>query len=384
MRFSQVIGQENIKTHLKQTIVNGRIAHAQLLTGKTGSGLLPIALAYASELLCARYPEGSQEYEQCRTKIDHFAHPDLHFVYPVNTNDKIKKDAVSDDFAEEWRTFVETQPYGSLFDWLRSLGIENKQGNIIKKEALSISKKLSLKSYEGGFKVMLIWMAEFMNAECANTILKLVEEPPEKTVLIMMAENPERILNTIRSRCQILPVPTLTEQDVVNELKSRFSIDESEARRYCLQAQGDLNRAAHFAAHDSEDEFFEDWFVSWVRSAYKAKKDKQVINELIQWSEGMATEGRETQKKFVLYCLELFRQALLENYGANDLVYYQAVKTSFKLENFAPFVHQNNIEDIRDALEEAYFHLERNGNSRLVFTDLSIQLTKLIHRSAAS
>ncbi|PQB05469.1 ATP-binding protein [Aureitalea marina] len=382
MRFSEVIGQENIVNHLRQTIVNGRIAHAQLLSGKTGSGLLPVALAYASELLCARYPEGSPEQEQCLSKIRHFAHPDLHFVYPVNSNDKIKKDAVSDDFAEEWRAFVENQPYGSLFDWLRSLGIENKQGNIIKKEALSISRKLSLKSYEGGFKIMLIWMAEFMNQECANTILKLVEEPPEKTVLIMMAENPERILNTIRSRCQFLNIPPLSEHVVVQELKKRFSLDETQARRLCLQAQGDLSKAMHYAAHDSEDEFFEDWFVTWVRSAYRAKKDKQVINELIQWSEGMATEGRETQKKFVLYCLELFRQALLQNYGASELVYHRAVKTSFQLDKFAPFIHQNNIEDIRDALEKAYFHLERNGNSRLVFTDLSIQLTKLIHRPA--
>ena len=380
MRFSEVIGQENIVNHLKQTIVNGRIAHAQLLSGNTGSGLLPIALAYASELLCSRYPEDSPEQQQCLNKIRHFTHPDLHFVYPVNTNEKVKKDAVSDDFAEEWRAFVENQPYGSLFDWLRSLGIENKQGNIIKKEALSISRKLSLKSYEGGFKIMLIWMAEFMNQECANTILKLVEEPPDKTVLIMMAENPERILNTIRSRCQFLTIPPLSEHDVVKELKKRFSLEEGQARRLCLQAQGDLNRAMHYAANDSEDEFFEDWFATWVRSAYRAKKDKQVINELIQWSEGMATEGRETQKKFVLYCLELFRQALLQNYGATDLVYHRAVKTSFQLEKFAPFIHQNNIEDIRDALERAYFHLERNGNSRLVFTDLSIQLTKLIHR----
>lgn len=382
MQFSDVIGQENIKSHLRQTIVNGRIAHAQLLSGKTGSGLLPLALAYSTELLCANYPEGSDMHKKCLNKLDHFAHPDLHFVYPVNTNDKIKKDAVSDDFAQEWRTFMQNQPYGSMFDWLRSLGIENKQGNIIKKEALSISKKLSLKSYEGGFKVMLIWMAEFMNAECANTILKLVEEPPEKTVLIMMAENPERILNTIRSRCQILEVPQLSEHDVVNELKKQFNLDESQARRYCLQAQGDLNRSLHYAAHDSEDEFFEDWFVNWVRSAYRAKKDKQVINELIQWSEGMATEGRETQKKFILYCLELFRQALLENYQAQDLVYYQAVKSSFKIDKFAPFVHQNNIEDIQQNLEKAYYHLERNGNSKLVFTDLSIQLTKLIHRPA--
>src|SRR5690606_7853368 len=162
MDFSDVIGNQHLKAHLLRTIQNGRIPHAQLFSGINGSGLLPMAIAYASELLCKQFSPNSLEYVQCKRKVSKLAHPDLHFVYPVNTNDDVKKNAVSDNYAEAWRNFVLDNPYASLFEWLQYIGIENKQGNISKFEAEQISKKLSLKAYEGGYKVMIIWMAENM------------------------------------------------------------------------------------------------------------------------------------------------------------------------------------------------------------------------------
>ena len=187
MDFSEVIGQQNLKSHLKQSVKNGRIPHTQLFIGKAGAGILPMALAYAQEILCQVYNKDSPEYKVCAQKVSQLAHPDLHFIFPVNTNETIKKNPVSSMFYSEWREFVLQNPYGSLYNWYQHIGIEKKQGNISKNEAVEISKKLSLKAYEGGYKVMIIWIAEKMNIECSNKILKLVEEPPNKTVLLLWA-----------------------------------------------------------------------------------------------------------------------------------------------------------------------------------------------------
>lgn len=380
MQFSEIIGQQHIKQHLAKTIENGRIPHAQLFTGLNGSGLLPMAIAYASELLCSKYALNSPEYISCRSKVAKLAHPDLHFVYPVNTSEIVSKNAVSDNYAEAWRNFVLSNPYGSLFEWLQSLGIEKKQGNISKYEAELISKKLSLKAYEGGYKVMIIWMAENMNGECANKILKLVEEPSDKTVLILLTEREGQIITTIRSRCQKLNFPLLSEADIAAALIKNLEIKESLAQKTALRAQGDYNKALQLLEETGQDEIFEKWFISWVRTAFKAKGNKGAINQLLGWSDELAGQGRETQKKFLSYCIETFRQALLKNYKADSLLFFEASDKSFSIEKFAPFVHQNNIFEITTALEDASYHIERNGNAKIIFTDLSIKLTRLIHK----
>jgi DNA polymerase-3 subunit delta' len=380
MDFSEVIGQKHLKAHLIKTIENGRIPHAQLFVGNSGSGILPLAIAYVKELLCSSFLKNSIEYEQCAKKIDKLVHPDLHFVYPVNTNDTIKKNAISSNFNEEWRQFVHSNPYASLFDWLQSLGIEKKQGNISVHEAQDLLKTLSLKSYEGGYKVMIIWMADKMNTECANKVLKIVEEPPEKTLLLLLTENEEQIITTIRSRCQKLNFPLLSEEDISQYLIEKKGVAASLAKKTSRQANGDFNKALHILENDSDDIVFEEWFVSWVRTAFKAKGNKGAINELLNWSDLMAGQGRETQKKFITYCIEVFRQALLKNYKADSLLFFESVDSKFSIDKFAPFIHQNNIFEITSSLEEAAYHIERNGNPKIIFTDLSIQLTRLIHK----
>ena len=380
MDFSEIIGHKHIKSHLSKTIENGRIPHAQLFSGVNGSGLLPMAIAYASGLLCLQYAKGSAEYLACKNKVSKLAHPDLHFVYPVNTSDDVKKNAVSDNYAEGWRNFVLKNPYASLFEWLQSIGIEKKQGNISKFEAENISKKLSLKSFEGGYKVMIIWMADNMNGECANKILKLVEEPSKKTVLLLLTEREELILTTIRSRCQKLTFPLLSEADIAENLIRNFQIKEPIAFQTARRSCGDFNKAMQLLEETGEDEIFEKWFISWVRTAFKAKGNKSSINNLLEWSDELAAQGRETQKKFLFYCIEVFRQALLKNYNADALLFFEANDVSFSLQKFAPFVHQNNIFEINSALEDASYHIERNGNAKIIFTDLSIKLTRLIHK----
>ncbi|WP_034260083.1 DNA polymerase III subunit [Altibacter lentus] len=379
MDFSEVIGQKHLHSHLIKTVENGRVPHAQLFVGNSGSGLLPMAIAYAQHLLCQAHEPGSIDRQHCKQKVAKLAHPDLHFVYPVNTNDVVKKNPVSSLFSEEWRAFVLSNPYASLFDWFQTLGIENKQGNINVREAEEISKRLSLKAYEGGYKVMIIWMAEKMNTECANKILKLVEEPPEKTVLLLLTEQEEQILATIRSRCQRLHFPLLPEEQIAKALQTKHAVSENVAKKISRQSHGDFNKALHLFQQDGDDKVFEKWFVQWVRTAFKAKGNKGSIHSLISWSETIAGEGRETQKKFLTFCLELFRQAMLQNYKADSLIFFEAQEPGFSIQKFAPFIHQNNIYAITHALEDAIYHVERNGNAKIIFTDLSIRLTRLIH-----
>ncbi|MEQ5791042.1 DNA polymerase III subunit delta' [Muricauda sp. NFXS6] len=383
MLFKNVLGLEHIKNHLLTTAETGRVAHAQLFVGPEGSGVLPMAIAYAQYLLCGNTGgENDGGNTVCNTKCNSLTHPDLHFAFPVSNSDKVKSHAVSDHYLEEWRQFVKEQPYGNLFDWYRHIGIEKKQGQIGVDEAQDMVKKLSLKSYEGGYKILIVWMAEKMNTSAANKLLKLIEEPPNKTILLLLAEDEEQIINTIRSRCQILNFPPLTEQVITDTLLLR-GVSQTEALTIALEANGNFNKALDLLNKDSEDLVFERWFVQWVRSAFKAKGNKGAIQELILWSEEVAKTGREVQKKFLNYCLTMMRQALLLNYKANELVHVKVHMEGFDLNKFAPFVHENNILDIVEELEEAIFHVERNGNSKLIFTDLSIKLTRLLHAKAA-
>lgn len=383
MLFSEVLGQDHIKSHLTKSADAGRIPHAQLFVGPEGSGTLPMAIAYAQYILCGnKNSENSEGNPACNLKFNNLSHPDLHFAFPVTTNDKVKRHPVSSHFLEEWRQLIDQQPYGNLFDWYKMLGVDNKQGQIGVDEALDIVKSLSLKSYEGGFKIMLIWMSEKMNTSCANKLLKLIEEPPEKTVFILVAEDEEQIISTIRSRCQVLHFPGLSEAIIADSLVKKYDIEETIANKIAQQSNGNFNKACDLVYQDSEDIQFEKWFIAWVRSAFKAKGNKSAIRELIAWSEVIAKTGRETQKQFLQFCINYFRQALLLNYKADDLVYLEPKSESFKLEKFAPFVHDANIIDITKELQDAIYHIERNGNSKIILTDLSIKLTRLLHKKS--
>lgn len=375
MDFEKIIGQEHIKKHLVQSAENNRIPHAQLFIGKEGSGTLPMAIAYAKHLLCST----SKDNEACAKKCDKLQHPDLHFAFPVTTNDTIKKHPVSNLFLEDWRGFIAKSPYGGLFDWLQHIGVENKQGQIGVDEAEAIVKKLTLKSYEGGFKVMLIWMAEKMNIAASNKLLKLIEEPPSKTIFLLITEDEGQIINTIKSRCQALHFPKLSENDIAQALISNEQVSESEAIKIAYQSEGNYSKAIHYLHNDSNELLFEEWFITWIRSAFKAKGNASVIQDLIHWSDAIAKSGRETQKQFLQYCLHFFRQALLLNYGTPDLVFLETQTANFNIEKFAPFIHSGNIITINKELNDAQYHIERNGNAKIILLDLSIKLTRLLH-----
>lgn len=381
MLFSDILGQEHIKSHLTQSTNSGRIPHAQLFVGAEGSGTLAMAIAYAQYILCSNTNgENNTGNEACNMKFKNFSHPDLHFVFPVAPNKEVKSKPVSANFLKQWREFITENPYGSLFDWYKKIDIANKQGQIGVDEAEETVKALSLKAYEGGYKVMIIWMADKMNIATANKLLKLLEEPPQKTVFILITEDEDDILQTIHSRCQVLHFGGLSEQAIADALVSRENTDAASAQKLAHQAQGNYNKALHLL-HKKEDDYpFEEWFVQWVRAAFRAKGNAAAILDLISWSEQIAGIGREAQKQFLDFCINMFRQALLLNYQAKELVYMEPTVDKFKLENFAPFVNGNNINDIFKELADASYHIERNGNAKIILTDLSIKLTRLIHK----
>jgi len=381
MYFKDIIGQNNIKKHLIQSVENNRIPHAQLFVAPPGSGGLPMAIAYARYILCSGAEENQfTGHNPCQLKFDKLVHPDLHFVFPVSTTEKIKDHPVSDLFLEEWRKFVLNSPYGTLFNWYKYLGIENKQGQIGVDEAENIVRKLALKSYEGGFKIMIIWMAEKLNATASNKLLKLLEEPPKETLFILITEHEGQILNTITSRCQILHFRALGESEIRQALIEKEGAEEKLAVGIAYRANGNYNSALHLLNNDANEATFEMWFIFWVRTAFKAKGNPSVISELINWSEEISKTGRETQKSFLLYCLQFFRQALMETYRVGSLAFYEPSDQKFDLQKFAPFIHGGNIEDISKAINDAVYHIERNGNAKIILLDLSMQLTRFLHQ----
>ncbi len=374
---SNPIGQKQLLQHLNDVAKNNRIANTYMFVGPEGVGKISIALAFISCIVRHSLGGDSEAIRVATNKIDSLSHPDLHFSFPVNTNDKIKKDPVSKDYLESWREMLFNSPYFNLDDWYKKIRIGNKQGLISAKEAENVSKKMSLKSYEGGYKFMVIWMAEKMNPSASNKLLKLLEEPPKKTIFLLLCENEAGVLGTIRSRCQKIELSPVASEDIASGLKTAFEIEDSFAEEISLKAKGNYRTAAQIAESQQIAEENNGDFVNWVRLAFRVKTSKQAIGELISFSENMAKKSREDQKAFLKGSLSIFRKGLLFNYvvDRDD----SGFGNGFSFEKFAPFVHENNIVEIYDEVQLAYENIERNGNSKIVFLDTSIKLTRLLH-----
>ena len=372
MRFDQIYGHESQIKALRESISLGRVPHAQLFTGPEGVGMLAIAIAFMRAVFCQ---EPNADKSSCDLKFDRLTHPDLHFIFPVAANTKVKTKPTSDHFLQDWRLFVENNRFGTLFDWYQQLEIENKQGQIGVLDSEEITKKLSLTAYEGGWKGVVVWQADKLNLAAANKLLKLVEEPPEKTLLIFISNHEDQVLETLRSRCQGVRFWLLPENAISKALIS-YGTAREVAESVSSQANGQLSRALHLMRVEGAP--FEDWFVSWTRTAFKAKRNKGSVVELLNWSQQIAGVGRETQKQFLLFSIDLFRQALLIKYGVSELTSYRP-KGNFEFSRFSNYVHNGNIHLIISELESAYLHVERNGSAKMIFSDLSLKLTKHIH-----
>ena len=380
MLFSEILGQNEVKQLLTRSVASGRIPHAQLFIGPEGSGTLPMAIAYAQYILCNNTNgENTQGNEACNLKFEQFNHPDLHFIYPVNKTQKEEKHPTSADFISQWREFVIQSPYGNYNDWIDKVGFKS-QPIIGVDQTTEIFQKIALKSFEGGYKIMIIWCADKMNVETSNKLLKLLEEPTDNTVFILITEDESTILQTIISRCQIVRFKPTAPESIINQLTQNFKVERNLAIKLAHQSQGNYNWVLKKINNQDEDEqHFDALFVKWVRYAYGVVKRKDYTIELLNWAEEAAKMSKEQQKLFLHHTLEMVRQAFLLNYKVNDLVYMEPKVDKFELKNFAPFIHHNNIFQFEKEIADAIYHLERNGNSNIIFTDLSLNLTRLLH-----
>lgn len=377
MEFSKIIGQNHIKKHLQYSAEQGRIPHAQLFIAPEGVGALEMAIAYA-QFVINLHVDSDEKRKANSLKFTKVQHPDLHFSFPFYGN---KETILSDTYRDQWNEFITQYPYGSMKDWMKLVDVKNQQLIIPRREADNIAKKLSLKAYEGGYKVMIIWMADKMNPEANNTLLKLLEEPPHKTLFLLIAENEKEILPTIYSRCQVIHFNPLSDKDIATALMEKHQLSEDEAMTIAKTAQGNYNKAIKIAENEEDDDLpFDKWFVQWMRAAYLAKKDPSQLVNLTKWGDELSLIGRENQKLFLKHCIEVIRQAFLYNYNVKNLVYYKSKEEGFLLSNFAKFVNDKNINDFYRELNDSIYHIERNGNPKIIFSNLSIKLTRFLHK----
>ncbi|MGL5273034.1 MAG: ATP-binding protein [Phocaeicola sp.] len=372
MFFRDVIGQKDAKKHLIKEVQEGRIPHALLFCGPTGAGKLPLALAYARYIACTN----PSETDACGTcpscaKYDKLMHPDLHFVFPV-IKKKNKKETVCDDYLSEWRKLMINSPYFSFQHWLKEMGAENQQAIIYSEESDEINRKLGLKSSQGGYKIMIIWLPEKMHIACSNKLLKLLEEPPAQTLFLLIAEEPELIIPTILSRTQRFMVKGIEEEEIADRLRNYYGVTFDNATRIAHRAEGSFLNALETIHLSEEQELFLNLFIALMRHSYQRK-----LREMKTWSETVASLGRERQKEFLIYCQRMIRENFIYNFRQPDLVYLNGEEEQFS-SRFAPFVNERNVMGIMDELSEAQLHIEQNVNPKMVFFDFSLKMIVLL------
>jgi DNA polymerase-3 subunit delta' len=373
MLLKDVIGQNKIKKQLIQTVKEERVSHAQLLTGPEGSGNLALAVAYAQYISCLN----RREDDSCGTcpscsKYQKLAHPDLHFVFPVNTTKSITKDPVSDDFINEWRETVTRNPYIRLNNWYDTIGIENKQGLISKFESEAIIRKLNLKSFESDYKIMIVWHPEKMNAPAANKLLKLIEEPPDKTVFLLITDSTDHIIPTILSRSQIIKIPKIEDNDLAKTIKEKYSLDDKKVDEITRLANGNYLKVLEIINNNEEHTENLEKFIQLMRLCYSGK-----TLDIFSWIDDIANLGREEQKNFLNYSLKIIRDNYLLNLNQPEIVYLTEKEKDFS-KNFHPFINKSNVWQITQEINKASSDIERNAYGRIVFLDFSFKLMKLI------
>ena len=383
MFFEQVIGQKDTQERLLQLVREERLPHALMLCGPAGCGKLALAIGFAKVLLAGN---GQQPSANTMAMLDKLEHPDLHFTYPTIKLPSMGSEhkPVSDDFAREWHELITAGPYFTMAQWLEQMGGENQQAIITAGESDALIRKLSLKSSQGGYKVSIVWLPERMNIECANKILKLLEEPPHQTVFIMVCQEPDRLLETIRSRVQRIDVRRIDDNDIRQALMERRGLSEDQAQRISRMANGNWLAALEMLGADSENDYFLQLFQTLMRQAYLRN-----VKEIKAWSEQMATLGRERQKRFLEYFLRLVRENFMYNFqqsvgetspaahDAKELCYMTQNEEDFA-RNFARFINEANILPITDLATRCIRDIGQNANAKIVFFDMALQMIVLL------
>jgi DNA polymerase III subunit delta' len=385
MLFSEIIGQQDIKARLARTVVEQRIPHAQLLRGPAGVGKLALAIAYAQYICC----ENRTATDSCGTcpscvKYKKMAHPDLHFVFPV-IKPTGKSSVVCDDFITEFRSMVLQSPYFGVNEWYANISGDAKQGLIYSNESEEILRKLSLKTYESEYKIMIIWLPEKMHSTCANKLLKILEEPPEKTVFLMVSNEPDQIITTILSRTQHIHIPRLKEEEIVQALLKNDDLDiERDAAAYAANIGNGsyLSALAVLNEGDENKQNFER-FVMMMRLAWQVgnKKDHASLKTLRKWADDMAAAavGRERQRNFLVYAQRMTRENFIRNIQQPTLNYLTSFESDFS-QRFSIFINERNVEDLMSEFALAERHIDQNVNAKMVFFDLTLKVIMLLKK----
>lgn len=376
MLFKEITGQDKIKERLINTVKNNRVSHAQLFYEHPGAGALPLAVAYAQYLNC----ENKGAWDSCNIcasclKIKKLVHPDLHFAVPTASDSKRDKLALTAHYISEWREAFLDNPYLDLNDWFIEMQFDetNKVLFLSVPEAGDIIHKLSFKNFEADYKVCIIWCAEKFNKEGANALLKLIEEPPDKTVFILVTQNYDQVIPTILSRTQLVKIPKIANNDLINWLQDKFNLPLEKAVRIAHLSDGNFRAAIKFAGEENTGNY-EEIFMSWMRLCINTARG---YSKLYEWIEGMAKQKRESIKNFIAFAMETCRECMLINYADASMIRFDE-KHFNGLQKFAPFVNQNNAAEFSKELNDAYYHIERNANAKILFLDLSFRIEKLL------
>jgi DNA polymerase-3 subunit delta' len=370
VKFIDVIGQDSIKIDLKKEINSGKIAHAKLFYGNPGYGTLPLALCFVQYLFCQERTEldSCGICSSCK-RVQDFNHPDVHYVYPVLR----KEHENSISLIKEWSEQLTKDAYFDLSTWSTKIDSKNQRPIISANESIEIIHKLNFKSYEGGPKVMIIWMAEEMNVHCSNKLLKMIEEPPSDTYIILVCDNIENLLPTIQSRTQKINVPRISFEDLSNYISKNFQFSRADADSVASFSEGDYLVAIDYLNANEDQAVYRDQFIQMMRVSYK----KDVLG-MLDWADKIASEPKERQKFFVVYSLHMFRQSILANYIGPEMMRVSDEEEKF-LKNFAPFISGNNIREFQETFDNAHYHIDRNANTKILFTQLCFQTMRYIH-----
>ena len=368
--FKDIIGQNAVVDRLRRSVDENKLAHALLISGPLGNGKLPIAIALANYLLC-----GNGGGDSCGTcpacvKLKKYIHSDLHFVFPVKKKKSGSGDSapVSDDYIAEWREMLLKNPYFGYDDWLAKLDVDNQQPMIYERESGEILHKLSMQSREGGWKVVIIWLPEKMKESCSNKLLKIIEEPPHKTLFLLVSEEPDKIIATILSRTQCIDVPRIAQSDIENALVARYGLAFDDAKIVAQQSAGNWAKAEEMLSVNEEKALYLDLFMQLMRVAYARN-----IREMKAWSEQVAAMGRERQKRLLDYCQRMIRENFIMNFREEEMLYMSQAERNFS-QRFSPFVNERNIFGIMEELSETQRHIEQNVNAKMVFFDMSLRM----------